>query len=100
MWRRTRRSRRSARCATRRCSKSSQNWELLQASLFAGGLRVGPTSGTPVTDVQSCSEELKAALWDGFVAIAKAVNEKDAADFDTAMQALAALVKRHAGASH
>lgn len=80
--------------------KSSQNWELLQASLFAGGLRVCPTSGTPVTDVQSCSEELKAALWDGFVAIAKAVNEKDATDFETAMQALAPLVKQHAGASH
>ena len=31
--------------------KSSQNWELLQASLFAGGLRVCPTSGTPVVNV-------------------------------------------------
>ena len=79
--------------------KSSQNWELLQASLFAGGLRVCPTSGTPVTDVQSCSEDLKTALWDGFVAIAKAVNEKDTADFETAMQALAAHVQQHAGAS-
>ena len=88
-------------CARRRSlPESSKNWELLQASLFAGGLRVCPTSGTPVTDVQSCSKELKVALWDGFVAIAKAVNEKDTADFDTAMQALAALVKRHAGASH
>ena len=79
--------------------KSSQNWELLQASLFAGGLHVCPTSGTPVTDVQSCSEKLKAALWVGFVAIAKAVNEKDANDFDTAMETLAALVQQHAGAS-
>jgi hypothetical protein len=79
--------------------KSSQNWELLQAALFAGGLRVCPTSGTPVTDVQSCSEELKTALWDGFVAIAKAVNEKDTADFDTAMQGLARHVQQHAGAS-
>ena len=79
--------------------KSSQNWELLQASLFAGGLRVCPTSGTPVTDVQSCSEDLKTALWDGFVAIAKAVDEKDTADFETAMQALAAHVQQHAGAS-
>ena len=79
--------------------KSSQNWELLQASLFAGGLRVCPTSGTPVTDVQSCSEDLKTALWVGFVAIAKAVNEKDANDFDTAMETLAALVQQHAGAS-
>ena len=77
--------------------KSSQNWELLQASLFAGGLRVCPTSGTPVTDVQSCSEELKAALWDGFIAITKAVNEKDATNFDGAMTALAALVQQHAG---
>ena len=76
---------------------SSKNWELLQASLFAGGLRVCPTSGTPVTDVQSCSKELKAALWGGFVAIAKAVNEKDATDFDAAMTALAALVQHHAG---
>ena len=79
--------------------KSSKNWELLQAALFAGGLRVCPTSGTPVTDVQSCSEELKAALWGGLVAIAKAVNEKDTADFETAMQALAAHVQQHAGAS-
>lgn len=76
---------------------SSKNWELLQASLFAGGLRVCPTSGTPVTDVQSCSKELKAALWDGFIAITKAVNEKDATDFDGAMTALAALVQQHAG---
>ena len=79
--------------------KSSQNWELLQASLFAGGLRVCPTSGTPVTDVQSCSEELKAALWDGFVAIAKAVNAKVTAEFDAAMEKLGTLVKQHAGAS-
>ena len=79
--------------------KSSQNWELLQASLFAGGLRVCPMSGTPVTDVQSCSKELKAALWGGFVAIAKAVNEKDATDFDASMTALAPLVEQHAGAS-
>ena len=79
--------------------KSSQNWELLQASLFAGGLCVCPTSGTLVTDVQSCSEELRAALWDGFVAIAKAVNEKDATDFDASMTALAPLVEQHAGAS-
>ena len=77
--------------------KSSESWELLQASLFAGGLRVCPTSGTPVTDVQSCSKELKAALWDGFIAITKAVNEKDATNFDGAMTALAALVQQHAG---
>ena len=77
--------------------KSSESWELLQASLFAGGLRVCPTSGTPVTDVQSCSKELKAALWAGFVAITKAVNEKDATNFDGAMTALAALVQQHAG---
>tara|TARA_B110000114_G_scaffold128365_1_gene134408 strand:- start:2578 stop:2961 length:384 start_codon:yes stop_codon:yes gene_type:complete len=32
--------------------KSSNTWELLQASLFAGGLRVCPTSGTPVVNVQ------------------------------------------------
>ena len=76
---------------------SSKNWELLQASLFAGGLRVCPTSGTPVTDVQSCSKKLKAALWAGFVAIAKAVNEKDATDFDAAMGILATLVEQHAG---
>ena len=75
---------------------SSENWELLQASLFTGGLRVCPTSGTPVTDVQSCGHELKEALWGGFVAIAKAVNEKDATDFDAAMQALATLVQQHA----
>ena len=79
--------------------KSSETWELLQASLFAGGLRVCPTSGTPVTDVQSCSKELKAALWGGFVAIAKAVNEKDATDFDAAMGILATLVDQHASAS-
>ena len=79
--------------------KSSKNWELLQASLFAGGLRVCPTSGTLVTDVQSCSTELKEALWAGFVAISKAVNEKDTADFDAAMTALAVLVQQHAGAS-
>ena len=79
--------------------KSSQNWELLQASLFAGGLRVCPTSGTPVTDVQSCSEDLKTALWDGFVAIAKAVNAKVTAEFDAAMEKLGTLVKQHAGAS-
>ena len=79
--------------------KSSKNWELLQASLFAGGLRVCPTSGTPVTDVQSCSEDLKTALWDGFVAIAKAVNEKVTAEFDAAMEKLGTLVKQHAGAS-
>ena len=79
--------------------KSSQNWELLQASLFAGGLRVCPTSGTPVTDVQSCSEDLKTALWVGFVAIAKAVNEKVTAEFDAAMEKLGTLVKQHAGAS-
>ena len=78
---------------------SSQNWELLQASLFAGGLRVCPTSGTPVTDVQSCSEDLKTALWVGFVAIAKAVNEKVTAEFDAAMEKLGTLVKQHAGAS-
>jgi len=76
---------------------SSKNWELLQASLFAGKLRVCPTSGTPVTDVQSCSKELKAALWAGFDAIAKAVNEKDATDFDVAMGILATLVEQHAG---
>ena len=52
-----------------------------------------------MTDVQSCSEDLKTALWVGFVAIAKAVNEKDTADFETAMQALAAHVQQHAGAS-
>ena len=79
--------------------KSSQNWELLQASLFAGGIRVCPTSGTPVTDVQSCSEDLKTALWDGFVAIAKAVNAKVTAEFDAAMEKLGTLVKQHAGAS-
>ena len=77
----------------------SKKWQLLQASLFAGKLRVCPTSGTLVTDVQSCSTELKEALWAGFVAIAKAVNEKDTADFDAAMTALAALVQQHAGAS-
>ena len=76
---------------------SSKNWELLQASLFAGKLRVCPTSGTPVTDVQSCSKELKEALWAGFAAIAKAVNEKDATDFDVAMGILATLVEQHAG---
>ena len=79
--------------------KSSNNWELLQASLFTGGLRVCPTSGMPVTDVQSCSKELKEALWAGFVAITKAVNEKDATDFDAAMKTLATLVQQHAGAS-
>ena len=76
---------------------SSKNWGLLQASLFAGGLRVCPMSGTPVTDVQSCSKELKEALWAGFVAITKAVNEKDATDFDAAMGKLATLVEQHAG---
>ena len=76
--------------------KSSESWELLQASLFAGGLRVCPTSGTPVTDVQSCDHELEEAMWAGFVAIAKAVNEKDATDFDAAMKTLATLVQQHA----
>ena len=78
---------------------SSQNWGLLQASLFAGGLRVCPTSGTPVNNVQSCSKELKAALWAGFVGIAKAVNEKDATDFDAKMTTLSTLVQQHAGGS-
>ena len=76
--------------------ESSKSWELLQASLFAGGLDVCPTSGTPVTNVQRCSEELKAALWGGLLAIAKAVNKKDAGDFDQAMQVLATLVQQHA----
>ena len=79
--------------------KSSNNWELLQASLFTGGLRVCPTSGMPVTDVHSCSKELREALWAGFVAITKVVNEKDSTEFGTAMAALAALVQQHAGAS-
>ena len=78
-------------------SKSSKNWQLLQASLFAGGLRVCPTSGNPVFNLQSCSDELKEALWDGFIAITKAVNEKDATDFDAAMGKLATLVEQHAG---
>ena len=74
---------------------SSENWELLQASLFAGGLRVCPTSGAPVNDVQNCSKELKEALWGGLVAITKAVNEKHATrDFDKAMDNLATLVKQ------
>ena len=77
--------------------KSFENWELLQASLFAGGLSVCPTSGTPVTDVQCCSEELKAALWGGLVAIAKAVNAKVTTEFDAAMEKLGTLVKQHAG---
>jgi len=77
--------------------KSSRNWELLQTSLFAGRLHVCPMSGTPVIDAQSCSKTLKKALWAGFVAIAKAVNEKDTAEFDTAMETLARLVKCHAG---
>ena len=74
---------------------SSKNWELLQASLFAGGLRVCPTSGAPVTDVQSCGNELKEALWAGYVAIAKAVNVKDPTGFDAAMETLATLVQQH-----
>ena len=75
--------------------RSSENWEALQASLFAGGLRVCPTSGTPVNDVQNCSKELKEALWAGLVAISKAVNEKHATrDFDKAMDKLATLVKQ------
>jgi len=77
--------------------KTSRNWELLQTSLFAGGLHVCPTSGTPVIDARNCSKTLKKALWAGFVAIAKAVNEKDTAEFDTAMETLARLVKCHAG---
>ncbi len=79
--------------------KSSENWQLLQASLFAGGLRVCPTSGTPVVDVQSCSAELKEALWVGLVALAKAVNKKDATDFDAEMATLSKYVQQHAGAS-
>ena len=80
--------------------KSSETWELLQASLFAGGIRVCPTSGTPVVDVQSCSAALKDALWAGLVALAKVVNEKDGAtDFDAAMVTLSSLVQQHAGAS-
>ena len=77
---------------------SSKNWRLLQASLFAGGLRVCPTSGTPVTDVGSCSAELKEALWAGLVSLAKAINDKDAADFDEKMSALSSLVRQHAAA--
>ena len=77
--------------------KTSRNWELLQTSLFAGGLHVCPTSGTPVIDARNCSKTLKKALWAGFVAIAKAINEKDTAEFDVAMVKLAKLAKRHAG---
>ena len=80
-------------------SKSSKNWQLLQASLFAGGLRVCPTSGNPVFNLQSCSDELKEALWVGLVALTKAINKKDATDFDTEMATLSKYVQEHAGAS-
>ena len=78
---------------------SSKSWQLLQASLFAGGLSVCPTSGTPVTDVGSCSTELREALWAGLVALAKGVNDRDATDFDEKMRALSTLVRQHAAAS-
>ena len=80
-------------------SKSSTNWQLLQESLFAGGLRVCPTSGNPVFDLQSCSDELKEALWVGLVALTKAVNKKDATEFDAEMATLSKYVQQHAGAS-
>jgi len=78
--------------------KSSHNWQLLQASLFAGGLRVCPTSGTPVTDVDSCSAELKHALYAGLVALNKAVNDKSTTDFEAAMETLSMHVRQHADA--
>ena len=78
--------------------KSSNNWELLQSSLFAGGLRMCPTSGAPVTDVDSCSAELKHALYAGLVALNKAVNDKSTTDFEAAMETLSMHVRQHADA--
>ena len=78
--------------------KSSNNWELLQSSLFAGGLRMCPTSGAPVTDVDSCSSDLKFALYAGLVAISKAVNDKDYERFDDVMAELSTHVRKHVDA--
>ena len=79
--------------------RSSKNFELLQASLFSGGLKVCPTSGVPVFDVGSCSTKLKRALWDGLVELSKAVNEKEESGFDVAMAELSTLVREHTGNS-
>ena len=82
---------------------SSKNWELLQASLVAGGLRVCPTSGTPALDMQDCSTKLKDALWTGLVALSEAVSSKhlgkDATDLDAAMLDLSRLLEQHARGS-
>ena len=82
---------------------SSKSWELLQASLVAGGLRVCPTSGTPALDMQDCSTKLKDALWTGLVALSEAVNReslgKGATDLDAAMLDLSRLLERHARGS-
>ena len=77
---------------------SSENWELLQQSLFAGGLRVCPTSGTPVANLECCSDELRKALWAGLVSIATAVTDKTLTDFNRTMSTLSLLVQRHAAA--
>ena len=76
-------------------STSSKNWQLLQASLFAGGIRVCPMSGTPVTNVDACSPELKEAMWTGLLAINAAVNDRTHDGFETAVDELARHVKAH-----
>ena len=76
-------------------STSSKNWQLLQASLFAGGIRVCPMSGTPVTDIDACTPELKEAMWTGLTALSRAVNDRNHDGFDESMKELARHVQAH-----
>ena len=75
---------------------SSEHWELLETSLSAAGLYACPTSGTPVLDLQQCSDSLKDALWAVLAAMAVAVNSKKTADLDASMSKLSELLKQHA----
>ena len=77
---------------------SSCNWQVLQAALFAGELSICTTSGTPVTDVQSCSPALREALWQALAALQAAVNNPSRAAgsrFEAALAVLTPLVRQH-----
>ena len=81
----------------RKSTPSRDAWKSLQAQLRAAGLTVCPTSGTPVLNLDSCSRELKDALFGVMVAMQKAVNNKEGlGEFETALKRLEPLVKEHA----
>ena len=87
--------------ALRARKPTMENWRGLQRLLFSavGGGGGCPISGTPVLNLEACSERLAEATWVALEALQKAINKKEAAaEFTAALATLAPLVAEHVAA--